>query len=55
MGFKTSRLLSYEKTQLAHFLVQAESRQKEMWAEALRDPKVSGPMLNAMRWVMENT
>lgn len=56
MGMRTgTTLTSYEKTQLAHFLVQTAERQQELWSEALHNPKVSGPYIHAMRWLLENT
>ncbi len=48
-------LLSYERKLLADFILASKSDREKTLYEALRDPKVSGPLLHAYGWATENT
>ena len=44
-------LLSFERKLLAHFILQPKERRVEIFAEAVRDHKTSGPLIRAYRAV----
>lgn len=48
-----ANLLSYERRILATFILQSDEGRAEMLARMERDPKTSGPLLHAMRAVLD--
>lgn len=46
---------SYEQRLIAHFIMQTKADQKRIIEEAQIAPGVSGPVMQAYRWLYENT
>lgn len=50
---KASKLMTFERGILAHFIQSNDKQRADILADALADPKTSSPLIHALRWAMD--